>query len=246
MAKATKETKETKSEVVVEVAKAKTSASGLLFELENVAVGGRSLAYDVLKSLFSEKEVEISRVLFMRHCLSPCPKEYMPRLLDAVDRKRLSPDKLVGEVKDATAACYKDGGVAMVSGLKNLLKKAGERGLRCGALTSLPEDVAMALMTKLGMDTLGVQLLAIEPTGKDFPTADAWLKLAKKIGLPRSLCTSLATSAQSCRAALSAGMRCVALPDEFTSFQDFAGADLVFERFEGDAVERTFTIALGQ
>ena len=239
MVKATKETSRIEKFKPVAV-------SGLLFELENIAVDGRTLAYDVLKNLFKDREVDLSRVLFMRHCVSPCPKEYLPKLLEAVDRKRLSADKLVGEIKQAMTACLDDSGLTMAAGLSKLLNKAGDRGIVRGALTSLPEDVAMRLMTKLGLDVMGVHLLAIEPMGSDFPTADAWLKLAKQVGLPRTRCTSLVTSAQSCRAALSAGMRCVAVPDEFTSYQDFAGADMVVDRLEGDAVERAISIAVGR
>ncbi len=33
----------------------------------------------------------------------------------------------------------------------------------------------------------------------------------------------------SAKAALSAGMRCVVVPDEFTVFQDFSGADVILD-----------------
>lgn len=235
--------RETAARETARIEKASPGTTGLLFELENVALGGRTLAFEVLKNLFAERDVKLDRVIFMRHCLSPCPKEYLPKLLEEVDRKRLSADKFVGEIKAAMTECLDDSGVTMAPGLAKLLAKAADRGIARGALTSLPEELAMRLMTRMGLDTAGVHLLALEATGNEFPTADAWLKLAKKMGLPRTKCTGLATSAQSCRAALSAGMRCVALPDEFTAFQDFAGADMISDKLEGDAVERAISVA---
>ena len=73
--------------------------------------------------------------------------------------------------------------------------------------------------------------------GRDFPTADAWLKIAKQLGTKPQLCIVLASRSTACKAALSAGMRCIVIPDQYTSFQDFGGADFVVDEAEPSVVE---------
>ena len=61
---------------------------------------------------------------------------------------------------------------------------------------------------------------------------DATLKVAKEMSKSPRQCVVLAGTMESCKSALSAGMQCVALPDRFTAFQDFSGAQEVLESQE--------------
>jgi beta-phosphoglucomutase-like phosphatase (HAD superfamily) len=51
----------------------------------------------------------------------------------------------------------------------------------------------------------------------------------KAIGVPARRCVTVVESAVACNAALEAGLRCVVVPNEFTAYQDFGGADQVVE-----------------
>jgi beta-phosphoglucomutase-like phosphatase (HAD superfamily) len=73
---------------------------------------------------------------------------------------------------------------------------------------------------------------------KPYPRADAWEGLARAMSILPGRCVALATSGDACKAALAAGMRCVAVPDRFTAFHDFSGADLVADRGLDDASAR--------
>ena len=56
-----------------------------------------------------------------------------------------------------------------------------------------------------------------------------WLCTAVDVS---SKALAIATSATSCRSALTSGCRVVVVPDEFTSFQDFGGARIIAEKLE--------------
>ncbi|MEI6971057.1 MAG: hypothetical protein WCL44_06015, partial [bacterium] len=75
------------------------------------------------------------------------------------------------------------------------------------------------------------------PEADNFPTADAWLKLAKAVAVAPQGCVVITTNQESCMAALSGGMKPVAIPDAFTAFQDFGGADLLVDKFNDEAIE---------
>jgi len=209
----------------------------LLFELEHSAIAGRSISFEVCKKLFAEREIELTPPLFVRHCRWPARETCMTEFLDVVGKKRLSGAKLAVEVGEALKDAFTDKHLKMAGGFAKLVEKARKENAVLGALTALDPEVATGMIKKLGMDEMNLKLHYASPDTPSFPTADAWLKLAKAVGVPPAGCTVLTTSAGSCKAALSGGMKPVAFPDEFTSCQDFGGADLLIEKLSDEIVD---------
>ena len=139
-----------------------------------------------------------------------------------------------------SSLCGRCQGVPLVTildaGMEDVLNTAIADGALLGALSGLDEATATKVMDKLGLSEKETTVLASASEDRDTPTTDAWLRLAKSMNAPASCCLVIASSARSCKAALSAGMRCVVLPDKFTSFQDFSGADRVLDALDKEAV----------
>lgn len=208
----------------------------VLFELENVAIGGRRIAFEVLGKLFKDKKSKLTPPVFSRFCLDTAPAEFIPGLLDAVDKGRSSPEKFLATFTDQRHATLAGSKAQANSSLKNLLKELSKRGVLLGALTEVTDRDAAKRLETMGISDVGVTVLSLSTDEKLAPTADAWLKLAKTLSASSSACIAIVTSAASAKAAISAGMRCVAIADEFTAFQDFGGADYVAEALDADAV----------
>ncbi len=64
----------------------------------------------------------------------------------------------------------------------------------------------------------------------DLPTPDSWLSLLKAMPVGPRCAIALVDGALACKSALAVGMHCCVVPDRFTGWQDFAGADLVEEK----------------
>jgi beta-phosphoglucomutase-like phosphatase (HAD superfamily) len=56
------------------------------------------------------------------------------------------------------------------------------------------------------------------------------------------VCVVIATCSMSSKAAVSSGMRCVVIPDKFTAFQDFGGADYVSDELDEAAIDKAFSL----
>ena len=206
----------------------------LLFELENIPVPGRKVMYDVLKSVLGDKGIDLTPVLFSRYCMHASVEVFLPELFEAMGKKSAPDAKLLSDIAQGVKMSLLDGSIKLRSEVKAVIDQAAAADVPIGALTSLDPDTAAQLMKKLGFDQSGVELMSIPVSDRDFPTADAWLKIAKQMGTKSQLCMVYASSATACKAGLSAGMRCVAVPDRFTSFQDFGGADFVVEGDDTD------------
>jgi beta-phosphoglucomutase-like phosphatase (HAD superfamily) len=206
--------------------------SGILFELEMVAVKGRKTVYDVWKKVLAAREAELTPALFMRYGLNASPKAFLPELLNALGKGRFSPDKILADYQEAVAAAFPSKNMILDAGLGKIMKFATAQKFALGAVSGLDPAAAAALMKALDIGDAGVKLVCAPSLDQEYPSADAWMKLAKQIGLPPVRCIAIVSSDVACRAALTTGMRCIVVPDDFTAFQDFGGAEAVVEKLE--------------
>lgn len=217
----------------------------LLFELEYIAVDARKAAFDTLSGLLKEHKVELTPVQFSRYCLHPAPDYYMAELLDVLGAKKLSAEKLAEDVVGGVSMYLSSKEAVLNPGFKNVLDAVMNKGdIAVGALSALGEPQAEALMKKIGLDEEIIDLFAYGCEDHVFPEADTWMKIAKVMSKSPRQCVALASSQTSCKSALSAGTRCIAVPDAFTSFQDFGGVDAVVDSYDevniGELLEELF------
>lgn len=201
----------------------------LLFELEGSAVNGRQAAFDVIKRMLGQQRISFGPAQFVRHCLHPLPQFYVPQMLEALEAKKMPAEEFLAGVQQGLEEFYSSRGATLDRHLDKLMDLAAERQIAIGALSVLPGSGAPALAAKLGLTDRGVQVFTFDDVQPVYPRADTWLKVAKAMGKYPRRCVVLATSSPSCKSALSAGMRCVAIPDQFTSFQDFGGAEMTLD-----------------
>jgi beta-phosphoglucomutase-like phosphatase (HAD superfamily) len=216
----------------------------VLFELENVTAGGRGIVYETVKRVLGEKGIEVTHSVFVRHCLELPPAGFLPRLLAIRKKDNISRSKLLAEIAGGISQSFHDGNQKLDKGLAKLIHDAFAHGFRVGCLSGLSEDVAGPLAERLGLPALGVRLMVHGDNHKRFPSPDDWLKLAKSAGVQPTRCVALVTSAVATRSAMAAGMRVLALPDSFTAFEDFSGADFVCDS-PGDVPVGDIAVLLG-
>jgi beta-phosphoglucomutase-like phosphatase (HAD superfamily) len=209
----------------------------ILAELETLAVNGRQVSYDVLESVLSDKGVKLSPAQFSRRCVDRPVADAIADLLHSAGKKVASEDKLVEEVVQGTRLSLADGSVGSKIGIKSLLRVAAERQVQVGLLGLHDEKTGAQIAGKLGASAGDSEVATVSSDARGCPTPDAWLKLAKQLGVSPGGCLAVTTSSASCKSALSAGMRCVVVPDAFTEFQDYGGADRVLDALDDAGVE---------
>ena len=110
-----------------------------------------------------------------------------------------------------------------------LLKKAAESDVKIGLLSFLPEETLKNIMERLPADQISC-LHVMKKEALDLPTPDGWLSLLKSMSVSPRRAVALVEGALACKSVLAVGMRCVVIPDAFTAWQDFVGADIVLEK----------------
>ncbi len=214
-----------------------TPTIALLFELENLAFQGRQVVFDVLKSVLADKDMKLTPVLFSRCCVGASIAEGLPVLLDLLGHPRVSAEKLLPEIMQGIRASLVDNTPKASATLITLLKQAQSDGYKIGAVSEMDNEAAQTLYAKLdiGEPDSG----AIVGTESDTAATDslAWKAAARAMNAIIPSCIALVTSSRSAHAAVAAGMRCIAIPDAYTSFQDFGGTDGILDVLDEGAAK---------
>lgn len=197
-----------------------SSSFALLFQLEDLSGSLRRAAFDTLKERAGKSSYGVGD--FIRSGLAEAPLAGLPGAVDAE----------AGAVRERILARLRAAPAELPQALRKLFKAARERLVTAQALTLLPEAEAESLAGKLGLAELGVSWAGIKDGEGDVLKTEAWIKAARGVGRSVRKCGALVASLGASRGALAAGLRCVALPDEYTAFRDFGGAVMVFEDLE--------------
>ena len=222
-----KEAEETQSQPHVPA-----SIYAILFQLEDLAVNGRKIAYDILKKALGEQKIDLSMPVFARYCLNSNPQTYIPAIMEPLGVRKISAEKLVEQVAGAIAGQASASNPKLNPGLAKILHLAKERNFALGVISTWADELGQALLAKLGLNDFGARLFSFKDVTRTFPSADIWLKTAKAMSMKPRRCLVIGGNMAACKSAMSADLRCVAVHDEFTSFQDYSGADLILENLE--------------
>lgn len=215
----------------------------LIFELEYVAAKARAVEYKAIKSAVSSKGVDLTPVMFSRSGMSPVHRTAITDVLTMADKKSDAIEKAVAEV-DKTVAEYCENEAELDKGLEKLIKATQARNIPVLAFTALPQTLAGKLMTRLGLDAMGVELIVPEEVKDSFPRADDWLKILKQCDKEHVTLVAVISSQVACKGALTAGAACIVVPDEFTVFQDFGGAVLVLDQLADEKPDTILDMTL--
>ena len=204
-----------------------SARSALIFEMDNVALGARRIRYEVLSGILGEQGIELSPILFSRHCLHPSPSVYMPRFLETMKYTAATAEQVVDRLNNETTSRLMQKTTMVSEGLVKWMDAAVARGAAIACASMLPQASAEAVAEHLGFSRWGVQVFAGFPVDRNFPRAEHWLRMAKTIGRNPKRCLALVSSMSTTKTALAAMMHVVVVADEFTEYQDFCGANLV-------------------
>ncbi|HKL22821.1 MAG TPA: hypothetical protein VJ904_13520 [Tichowtungia sp.] len=214
-----------------EVEGKKKAREVLFFELETLAVSGRAAMFEALQKVMKSKDMDVTKALFAKCGLTARPAAAIQALIDDSGRNLTTGDQLAEQAETAMKKFFADE-AELNQALPPLIQAAQARDIEVVALSPWGEDQAAELMTKLGLDELGVDRVALDCQDAVFPRADHWLRFLKQREQDTIPVIALVTSAGACRGAMTAGATVVAIPDEYTTFEDFSGAKIILDSLD--------------
>ena len=214
-----------------EAVEKKTAREVLFFELETFATTGRNAMFEALTKVMKSKDMDVTPALFSKCGLTARPGAAIQAMIDDSGRNLTTGDQLTEQAETAMKKFFADE-AALNKALPALIKAAQEKDIETVALSPWGEEQAAALMKKLGLDEMGVDLVAQDCQEAIFPRADHWLRFLKQREQDTIPVIALVTSAGACRGAMTAGATVIAIPDEYTAFEDFSGAKVILDSLD--------------
>ncbi len=203
---------------------------GIVFELEYVAAPGRNLFYEMARRAMKERGMNLLPVHVSKHGIGVPLEVALTAMAKECGKPRSADRRLADDVQRAVASVWAGLPETEVAGFARFLRSAKAAGIRMVALSGLEEAAATDLASRL---RFGEHQVMVHPTGlgpTTFAEPGVWRQVAGLLCLPAGRAVALVSTSASCHAAIRAGLRCVAVPDAFTAFQDFSGADMVSEK----------------
>jgi beta-phosphoglucomutase-like phosphatase (HAD superfamily) len=213
----------------------------VLFEMEHIGLQARARFFEATREVVADGGAELARVQYVKHCIGLPPAQFLPRVLKKnQDIEKIM--KLDERIHESVLDALTGGSVAFDQGMLDLVKAAADKGMGAGALSCFEERDAIRIAQCFDLEAAGIRWVGREPDATEVPSTDAWLRLARKVQAPPSLCVALVSSAAACHAALAAGIRTFVLPDPFTTHQDFGGCEAIFEPWTPEAAQQVLGV----
>ncbi|HMP72912.1 MAG TPA: hypothetical protein PKE55_06560 [Kiritimatiellia bacterium] len=204
----------------------------MVLELEYGLIQGRELLYAAAAEALKERGVTLSPSDFSRTGLRCHPSHIAERLASGLHLKDTDLDALNAAIVEKFHNNLLHGKVQTSSLVASLLEEGKRMNAQVAVISSLPEDVAEALLARIPGGSGPVKLFDSPEADRTFPRVESWMKAARGVNRPPATCFAVASSQEASKSALAAGMKSIAVPDRFTAFQDFSGADLVIDSDE--------------
>jgi sugar-phosphatase len=134
-------------------------------------------------------------------------------------------------VVDGVGAAVRDRG-AVLPGAVEAVRYARGVGVRVALASSSPRSLIGVVVERLGLAGAFDVLHSAESDAYGKPAPDAYLTTAGLLRVAPAACLAVEDSRIGVRAALAAGMRCVAVPERLPADGRFHGADLVLRSLE--------------
>ena len=201
---------------------------GIFIDLDYFGVAAHQLAYDAARKALAAVGVDLSPLMYSRHFMGMRTTRAVHELLRDAG-KQADEAKVVAAIDTGLAAAVAAESVKMTKPALKLIKKAQSEDLVVGFVSGLGAENTEAILTRSGLEELKDCTVCFErkPTGTVVP--DAWTRLARTLTVPLERSMAFTASKETTAAALAAGMRCAVVPDSFSGFQDFGGADYVVD-----------------
>ncbi|MBP7275449.1 MAG: HAD family phosphatase [Kiritimatiellae bacterium] len=210
---------------------AEKPAWGLLMEVEATAVPARAESFAAAAAALKHEHVELTLPQFLRYGLHTTPARMTDSLARGLGVKDPARDRVCKAVEAALAEHFSKT-TRMSPSLDKLLEACVAAGARVVFVSWQEQEAAQSLADRLGLTRWSPEVLSFAEVHHEFPGPDTYLRGLKKIGATPHRSVALVSCQASSHAALAAGMRYAVVPDEFTSFQDFSGADWIAESWK--------------
>lgn len=202
-------------------------SGGVIFDLDGVLIDSEGLYYRAYSEVLKLYGVTISRAEYEEHWIA---QGNGPEYIVAKHTLPVSPDAL-RQLRSPIYLHLLETEVMLMPHVEKVLLQLAPHFALTVATNSNREHLDFVLR-RFSIDRFFPVTVARQDYRAAKPQPDAFLAAAEKLGFPPARCVVIEDTYRGVLAAAHAGMKCIAVPNEYTQRNDFSWASLVLPSLE--------------
>jgi HAD superfamily hydrolase (TIGR01509 family) len=199
-----------------------TPSLGVIFDLDGVLIDSEGLYYRAYSDVLSPYGVTVSREEYEDHWIA---QGNGPEYIVAKHHLPISPDEM-RQLRSPIYLHLLETEVTLMPYVQETVRHLAEHCALTVATNSYREHLD-SVLRKFSLAHFFPLTVARQDYQKAKPEPDAFLTAAKKLGLTPSQCVVVEDTYKGVQAAVRAGIKCIAVPNDYTRRNDFSRASLV-------------------
>ena len=195
---------------------------GVIFDLDGVLIDSEGLYYRAYSEVLKPYGVIVSREEYEDYWIA---QGTGPEYIVAKHNLPIAPDEL-RQLRSPIYLRLLDTEVTLMPYVRETLTRLSPHCALTVATNSNREHLD-AILQKFGLDQFFPLTVARQDYQQAKPHPDAFLTAAKQLGLAPTQCVVIEDTYKGVQAAAAAGMKCIAVPNDYTRRNDFGKASLI-------------------
>ncbi len=199
-----------------------TPVCGVIFDLDGVLIDSEGLYYRAYSDVLKPYGVTVTREEYEDHWIA---QGNGPEYIVAKHNLPISPDEM-RQLRSPIYLHLLEREVTLMPYVHEALGRLASHCRLTVATNSYREHLD-AVLRKFGLAQFFPRTVARQDYQKAKPAPDAFLTAARTLELPPERCVIIEDTYKGVSAAVSAGIRCIAVPNDYTRRNDFSQASLI-------------------
>lgn len=200
----------------------------VIFDMDGVLVNTEPLYYEVWKRTLKRHGLEIEYDKY-KPCIGSTVEYLMELIYQNYGVDFRGNSKIRKEAVAVKQEIVKEKGYPMIEGVAEMIQRLHSSGYTLAVASSSPEVQIHEAMERVGVKRYFKVLRSGEKVENPKPAPDVFLKAADKLNIKPEECLVFEDFSNGCRAAVSAGMRCIGFDNPDSGIQDLSPAIKVIE-----------------
>jgi HAD superfamily hydrolase (TIGR01509 family) len=200
------------------------SIQAVLFDLDGLMVDSEPISMSAWQAVLARRGMALDQATFdttLGLSMNETARVFAGRFDLREDLVALVAEKTAEQIEQV------DGKVSAMPGLLPLIDALDEYGLKQAVASSGMRRYVMAVLAAIGLASRFAAIVTGDDVAKAKPAPDIFLRAAERLDVAPARCLVLEDAPAGVAAAKAAGMRCVAVPNDFTRRLDLSAAAVV-------------------